>query len=69
MNMDREQAFLKVIELELVVSIIMLAIGTISGSRYFSGVAIGLIISWATGALAYWKTGNSSKSTKDVKRS
>ncbi|VVB65400.1 Uncharacterised protein [Candidatus Gugararchaeum adminiculabundum] len=24
---------------------------------YFRGVGIGLLISWVTGALAYWKTG------------
>lgn len=53
----RASAFLKVIALELVVSIIMLIIGAILKNRYFSGVAIGLIISWVTGALAYWKVG------------
>ena len=53
----RASAFLKVIALELVVSIIMLIIGAILKNRYFSGVAIGLIISWVTGALAYWEVG------------
>lgn len=53
----RSSAFLKVIALELVVSIIMLIIGAILKNRYFSGVAIGLIISWVTGALAYWIVG------------
>jgi predicted branched-subunit amino acid permease len=26
--------------------------------RYFLGVAVGLIIAWVTGALSYYKTGN-----------
>jgi predicted branched-subunit amino acid permease len=26
--------------------------------RYFLGVAVGLIIAWVTGALAYYKTGD-----------
>ncbi len=53
----RASAFLKVIALELVVSIIMLIIGKILNNRYFSGVAVGLIISWVTGAIAYWIVG------------
>lgn len=61
----RASAFLKVIELEFVVSIIMLIIATIlnldgataTTARYFHGVAIGLIISWVTGAIAYWVVG------------
>ncbi len=28
-------------------------------SNYFSGVGIGLVIAWVTGALAYWKSGKS----------
>ncbi len=53
----RASAFLKVIALELVVSIIMLIIGAILKNQYFRGVAVGLIISWVTGALAYWIVG------------
>ncbi|EQB74176.1 MAG: hypothetical protein AMDU4_FER2C00027G0016 [Ferroplasma sp. Type II] len=29
---------------------------------YIRGVGVGLIIAWVTGALAYWKTGNSTGS-------
>jgi hypothetical protein len=53
----RASAFLKVIALELVVSVIMLIVGHLTGNRYFSGVGIGLTIAWVTGALAYWKVG------------
>ncbi len=57
----RASAFLKVIVLELVVSIMMLIIGAILNNRYFRGVAVGLIISWVTGALAYWIVGRRSE--------
>ncbi len=64
----RASAFLKVIELEFVISIIMLIIATIldlggataTTVRYIHGVAVGLIISWVTGALAYWIVGRRS---------
>ncbi len=57
----RASAFLKVIALELVVSIIMWIIGEILKNQYFRGVAIGLIISWVTGAIAYWIVGRRSE--------
>ncbi len=53
----RASAFLKVIALELVVSIIMLVMGHLLDNMYFRGVGIGLLISWVTGAIAYWKVG------------
>ena len=38
---------------EVVVSLVMLVTGYISGSGYFRGVGVGLIIAWVTGAIAY----------------
>jgi len=45
--------FQALIILEVVVSVVMLFIGYITGSGYFRGVGVGLIIAWVTGALAY----------------
>ena len=53
----RASAFLKVIALELVISIVMLVIGHLLDNMYFRGVGVGLLISWVTGALAYWIVG------------
>ncbi len=38
---------------EVVVSVAMLLIGYTTGSEYFRGVGVGLIIAWVTGAIAY----------------
>lgn len=38
--------------LELVVSVIFLAISYITGNVYFKGVGIGLLIAWVTSAIA-----------------
>ncbi len=38
---------------ELVLSAIFLAISHITGSLYFKGVGIGLVIAWVTSAIAY----------------
>jgi hypothetical protein len=44
----------KLVILELVLSVIFLLLGHIFGSLYFRGVGVGLLISWVTGALAYF---------------
>jgi hypothetical protein len=41
------------IVLELVLSVIFLAISYITGNLYFKGVGIGLVIAWVTSAIAY----------------
>ena len=44
----------QLVVLELVLSVIFLSLSYISGNLYFKGVGIGLLISWVTGALAYF---------------
>lgn len=39
--------------LELVLSAIFLSISYLTGNVYFKGVGIGLVIAWATSAIAY----------------
>jgi len=39
--------------LELVLSVIFLVISYLTGNIYFKGVGIGLVIAWATSAIAY----------------
>ena len=39
--------------LELVLSVIFLSISFLTGNVYFKGVGIGLVIAWATSAIAY----------------
>ena len=39
--------------LELVLSAIFLLISYLTGNIYFKGVGIGLVIAWATSAIAY----------------
>ena len=46
--------YVKLVMLELVLSMIFLPLGHILGSAYFRGVGIGLVIAWVTGALAYF---------------
>ena len=50
--------FEQVILLEFVVSIVMLMTGHLLGNNYFSGVGIGLTISWVTGSIARWRVGS-----------
>jgi len=38
---------------ELVLSVIFISIGYITGNIYFRGVGVGLIIAWVTSAIAY----------------
>ncbi len=45
---------LKLVGLELVLSVILISLGYISGNEYFRGVGIGLLIAWVTGAIAYF---------------
>lgn len=45
--------YVKLVALELVLSVIFIPLGYILGSYYLRGVGIGLVISWVTGALAY----------------
>ena len=46
--------YLKLVGLELVLSVIFISLGYISGNTYFHGVGIGLLIAWVTGAIAYF---------------
>ena len=46
--------YLKLVGLELVLSVIFISLGYISGNIYFRGVGIGLLIAWVTGAIAYF---------------
>ncbi len=40
--------------LELVLSVVFLSLSYVFGSLYFRGVGVGLVISWVTGAIAYF---------------
>ena len=55
MNQDwrKRHWFQALIVFEVVVSVVMLAIGYMTGSGYFRGVGVGLIIAWVTGAIAF----------------
>jgi hypothetical protein len=39
--------------LELVLSVVFISIGYVSGNIYFRGVGVGLVIAWVTSAIAY----------------
>jgi hypothetical protein len=41
------------IMLELVLSVIFILVGYLTGNIYFRGVGVGLIIAWVTSAIAY----------------
>jgi hypothetical protein len=45
---------IKLVVLELILSVIFLSISYISGNLYFRGVGVGLLIAWVTGAVAYF---------------
>lgn len=47
-------AYVKLVALEFVLSVIFLSLGHIIGNMYIRGVGIGLLIAWASGALAYF---------------
>ena len=38
---------------ELVLSVVFISVSYVTGSLYFKGVGIGLVIDWVTSALAY----------------
>ena len=41
------------IALELVLSVIFISLGYLTGNMYFRGVGVGLVIAWVTSAIAY----------------
>lgn len=45
---------IRLVWLELVLSVIFISLGYLSGNLYFRGVGIGLLIAWVTGAVAYF---------------
>ena len=45
---------IKLVVLELVLCIVFLVLGYTTQNAYFRGVGIGLLISWVTGALAFF---------------
>ena len=55
MNLDwrKRHWFQALIIFEVVVSVVMLILGYSTGSGYFRGVGVGLLIAWVTGAIAY----------------
>jgi len=42
------------IAFELVLSAIFFVVSYLTGNIYFKGVAVGLVIAWVTGAIAYY---------------
>ena len=53
--MDKwRSTYIKLVVLEFVVCVVFFVVGHITGNAYFRGVGVGLLISWVTGALAYF---------------
>jgi len=52
----REHLVLTLVLFELVLSAIFILVGHLIGSMYLRGVGVGLIISWVTSAIAYFRT-------------
>ncbi len=52
-NMDYSTLLLALILFQFVVSVAMLVLGHLTGKAYFRGVGVGLLIAWATSAIAY----------------
>ena len=53
--MDKwRSTLIQLVILELVVCVVFFVIGYTSGNAYFRGVAVGLLIAWVTGALAFF---------------
>ena len=46
--------YAKIVALEFVLSVIFFTIGHVIGNMYIRGVGVGLLIAWASGALAYF---------------
>ncbi|VVB73456.1 Uncharacterised protein [uncultured archaeon] len=58
MNMDKKilRNLPKIlIAFELVLSMVFIILGHFMNNMYLRGVGVGLVIAWATSALAYWK--------------
>ena len=51
----RERLLPTLIVFDLVLSVIFISVGYLTGNIYFRGVGIGLIIAWVTSALAYFR--------------
>lgn len=60
----REHLSTALILLELVLSLIFISAGYLTGNIYFRGVGVGLIIAWVTSALAYFITDYRQKKAK-----
>ncbi len=53
--MDKwRSTYVKLVILELVLSVVFFTLGHIIGNAYIRGVGVGLLIAWVTGALAYF---------------
>jgi hypothetical protein len=59
----RERLLPTLILLELVLSIVFISVGYITGNIYFRGVGVGLVIAWVTSALAYFIVRQNQKSS------
>jgi len=51
---------------ELVLSVIFISVGHLTGNMYLRGVGVGLIIAWVTSALAYFIVG--AKKSEQMKK-
>ncbi|MFZ0006324.1 MAG: hypothetical protein WBQ58_09290 [Methanoregula sp.] len=56
-KINREQLVPILVVFELVLSVIFIFVGYLTGNIYFRGVGIGLLIAWVTGAIAYYVVG------------
>jgi hypothetical protein len=54
MNDTWRSTLVRLVILELVLCVGFFVIGYTRGNAYFRGVGVGLLISWVTGALAYF---------------
>ena len=45
---------IKLVVLELVLSVVFFTLGHVIGNAYIRGVGVGLLIAWVTGSLAYF---------------
>jgi len=54
MDTKWRSTLVKLVVLELALFVVFFVLGHIIGNAYFRGVGIGLLISWVTGAIAYF---------------
>jgi hypothetical protein len=47
-------AYVRIVALEFVLSVVFFTVGHLIDNGYIRGVGIGLLIAWATGAIAYF---------------